>query len=83
MSFRTVTTHQALKCLGSMQQARWHRLLRDIDEASSQREMDHAKYRAEGYLLGLFDAHVFDEAERVALLEEALTREQTSTLFDA
>ncbi|TBN35509.1 hypothetical protein [Pseudomonas sp. BGI-2] len=83
MSTKPTDTFAALKWMNHSQKARWYWLLRAIDEAETQRQMDQAKCLAEGYLLGLFDARVFDEAERAALHEEALTREKTSTLFDA
>lgn len=83
MSTKPTTTFDALKWMDSSQRARWHVLLQAIDEAETERQIDQAKYFAEGYLLGLFDARVFDEAERAALHEEAMTRDKTSTLFDA
>ncbi|WP_137887583.1 hypothetical protein [Pseudomonas sp. 2FE] len=70
-----MSTIDPRKSLSAEQAARWHWLLRAIDVAETQSLVARAKCRADGYLLGLRDARVINEAEREALDQEATARE--------
>lgn len=69
--------------LNDTQLATWEGLLHVFDVAPTQAVVARGKARADGYLLGLWDAQVIDEAERQALYSAATSREHAAAVRTA
>ncbi|MDU4254528.1 hypothetical protein [Pseudomonas sp.] len=71
-------TTEARNKLNQQQGSRWEWLLWAIDTADSHSLVARHKFRVEGYLLGLRDAGVLNEAEYTELFEQATAREMAA-----